>query len=298
MLKSTTEAGAAYSVSAQSTSSLGGGPCTNVTVNTTGPNGQISIGDCIRTPATALLLGVSCNSGLLTVAGETPAGSTSVKLSLSNGTAITIPVTVLHAAALKGTGWAFTALKGPAPVPTRAVALNSSGTRVALEKLTILADCTQNPISDATKTLLASAKTSAGTPFTIVANHYREYGHVYFCLDGGLPSSGTAQSSAAVICPAQLPGPYGAGQFITCKPTQFELIYGLLRDPTDTVKMSANGKPLAVTQTPLPVSVHATGDLVYASAPLTTVTVKVLGAGGAAVSSETVGSADQAKSCT
>jgi hypothetical protein len=126
---------------------------------------------------------------------------------------------------------------------------------------------TQCPMRFLAVRQLANGRLPGRRTFTIVGERYRFQCRLYFSLadsinvPGEPPGSGGGGGSNPSESPGVLAWSYGG----PCGPHPSVLVYGLLRAPSDSVRVREGHRTIVLRHAPIPAVLHAGGVLVYAS---------------------------------
>ncbi len=144
-------------------------------------------------------------------------------------------------------------------------------------KLPRIVECTRHPLKylpGGVRTLVRES-VPQGPTFAIVGEAYRFLGHVYFDLkihveaeaESEFGGSGSGSGSGFFVGGVRgKPSPFSPEFETVCKPHPYEIVYGLLKAPRDTVlARSAAGASTPLREVAIPANMHAHGDLVYAA---------------------------------
>jgi hypothetical protein len=235
---------------------------------------------------------VHCNAGLLTVEANLLPSTQSVRLLVSDGSTITSPAIRIPARLGGPAGFYYQAVRGPSPIPVSLTELNASGDTLAVLKLPAVVECTKHPVKYVPKGIveLAHASLPQGPSFTIRGEAYRKLGVRHFELKLALSNEQLLFGSGSSF-EASVEGPeigngvfdpntqaFGTGgqAFASqassgCQPQPYAIVYGLLKDPRDTVLARVSGTLIPLHEVAIPARLHAGGLLAYgAFSPLPT----------------------------
>jgi hypothetical protein len=214
---------------------------------------------------------VNCQEGELIITGSTRPRTRRVRLLLSNGHSIESSVALIPRRLGGPTGVYYQSLRGPAPIPVSLVELDAHGSTVRVLRLNRIHGCTTHPfkrLPPGRTTLARGSVPDSGPSFTIVGERYRLLGHTHVGFHLGLSSLSPALNALLESAPPFPAFSRGAAAFTheestECEPHPYEIVYGLLDDPRDTVlaRTSEGLVPLASVQ--LPPAFHTTGALAY-----------------------------------
>ncbi len=216
---------------------------------------------------------VDCNSGLLTIQANTLPAARRVRLLLSDGRTIASPAIAIPARYGGPAGLYYQVVRGPAPIPVSLTELDRRGHALRTDRLPRIVECTKHPLKylpGGIRTLVRS-RIPGGAPFTIEAQRYRFLGKVHLDLktyvetesaSGGF-ALGEQSSGAIVLPPGRARKIFAPEEASGCKPKPYVIVFGVLKQPGDTVlARTATGLvPLHVQ--PMPASLHAGGALAW-----------------------------------
>jgi hypothetical protein len=253
-------------------------------------SGNSSSGTCFSRGEAPRAPSVSCNEGKLAVEALLPAATHSVRLLLSDGRRITSPTLAIPPNAGGPLALYYQVVRGPSPIPVSLTELDAHGRALRIVRLHAVVECTRNPIKylpGGLRTLVRGA-IPHGPRFSIVAERYRFLGRVYFALkartsegssSGGSIGPGAASPAARAFSREQASG---------CRPQPWDVLYGVLHDPRDTVLVRVAGRLVTLGKVAIPASLHAGGVLAYTALSGSPTEVIVRGPGGARVGSESL----------
>jgi len=259
---------------------------------------------------------VQCNSGLLTVEASLLSATRSVRLLLSNQRTVTSAALRVPTHRGGPAGLYYQVVRGPSPIPVSLSELGAQGNTLTVLKLPAVVECTKNPVKYAPGGIVRLVHESLpqGPTFTIRAERFRKLGTSYFELNaevseqrlfsvggGGslFGSESEPASSVGLLGRAIRVGGLEGSAFAPhtsdgCEPEPYAIVYGLLKDPRDTVLARVSGKLVSLRKVAIPTHLHAGGVLAYgAFSPLPS-ELLVRGPGGKIIASENRGEAAQA----
>jgi len=242
-----------------------------VTVGYGGIGGENSTGWCERN-SKAANPSVDCNDGRLTVSSSTLPDTTLVRLRLSNGhTIASAPIRVPKR--LGGPfGIYFQVVRGPSPIPRLLTEFDASGHVLRITHLPRVVECTRHPIKylDGGPETLATGTVPGGPRFSIIGRRYRFLGKVYFELKVHVVQERTRglahlleSSGEITFGSSKLRRVFAPEQETSCVPHPYEIVYGWMHEPRETVVAEGAGPPAPLTAVPLPASLHERGELLY-----------------------------------
>jgi hypothetical protein len=242
---------------------------------------------------------VNCNGGLLSIEAQTLPRARSVRLRLSNGRQITSRVAIVPPGRGGPTGLYYQVVRGPSPVPVSLSELDARGRVLRTVELRRVAECAAQPVHylpGGLRTILR-ARAPGGPAFSIVGQHYRFQGHVYFDLsielgeeanlggaDGSIISVGNIGSSSG-----RRPSPFSSQIEEGCRPHEYAVVYGLLKAPGDIVFARIAGALRPLRHVHIPASLHADGVLAYIALPSVPVELLVRTPDGRTIATEKLG---------
>lgn len=265
--KGKTAAGGEYEVlletKEESSSGWRHGPCSpqnplNIRILTTA-GGAVS--GCYPRTAGALPPMVNCREGLLTIETQTPPGVQSVRLRMSNGRQITSPVATVPAQLGGPTGFYYQVVRGPTPIPVSLAELDMNGRVLRMVKLHRFAGCTKHLLKFLHHgiRILVHSRVPRGPAFSIKGEAYRFLGHIHFALAVEVTNGAGGGESPS----GRKPSLFSWAVWRACKPHPYAILYGLLKNPSDTVLARTAGTLRRLRRAPIPAYLHAGGVLVY-----------------------------------
>jgi hypothetical protein len=233
---------------------------------------------------------VHCISGLLIAEADLLPSTRSVRLLLSNGHTITSPAIRVPDRLGGPAGLYYQAVRGPSPIPVSLTELDAHGHSLAVLHLPAVVECTKNPVKYVPGGIvrLVHEAVPPGPPFTIRAERYRKLGTAHFELKlevsneellGGdqFETGEEAGRVQEVVGPGREaiprfePRAFAPQTSGTCKPQPYEIVYGILKAPRDTVLARVSGRLVPLRKVAIPMRLHAGGVLAYGVfAPLPT----------------------------
>lgn len=219
---------------------------------------------------------VNCNAGLLTVEASLLPGARSVRLRLSDGRTITSPAIIVPARLGGPAGLYYQVVRGPSPIPVSLTEFDGSGNTLTVLKLPRVVECTKRLIKffPGGNVRLVHGSVRQGPSFTIRAEHFRELGQAHFELkfevsneEEGFLGLGAGGAGAALEegIGSQRGGAetFEAHSSTGCKPQPYAIVYGLLKNPHDTVLAQVSGNLVPLKEVAIPARMHAGGVLAY-----------------------------------
>jgi hypothetical protein len=113
---------------------------------------------------------------------------------------------------------------------------------------------------------LAHGKLPGGQSFTIIGERYRFEGRLYLSLAISVNRPGTPPGGGGggSFNPSESPGVLAWTGMYACAPP-YAVVYGLLRAPSDSVRVRKGHRTTVLRHAAIPAPLHAGGVLVYAS---------------------------------
>jgi len=204
---------------------------------------------------------VNCNEGLLTIFGQMPPGAQSVRLRMSNGRQIISPVAIVPAQLGGPIGFYYQVVRGPTPIPVSLAELDTNGRVLRVVKLHRFVGCIKHLLKflhHGIRTLIHS-HVPGGPAFSIKGEAYRFLGHIHFALAVEITNGGGGSESPS----GHKPNLFSWAVWRACQPHPYAILYGLLKDPADTVLARTPGTLHALRHVAIPAHLHAGGVLVY-----------------------------------
>lgn len=219
---------------------------------------------------------VSCSEGLLKIESEVPSATRTVDLRMSDDAQV-VSRPLLVPRRLGGpAAFYYQAVRGPSPVPVSLTERDAQGRTLRMLKLRRIVGCTRHPVKYVRggRLTLVHGSTPQGPSFSIVGERYRLFGHLHAQLklitgEASTPSGEGEEedieqaTSGSVPIPTRRMTPLDSEISAGCHPHQYSILYGLLRQPRDTVLAKIGGRLVPVSRVRLPSSLHAAGVLVY-----------------------------------
>ncbi len=220
---------------------------------------------------------VNCHEGLLTIEAEVPTATREVDLHMSDNRQI-VSRPVLVPRRLGGpAALYYQAVRGPSPIPVSLTERDAHGNPLRVLELHRIVGCAQHLVKylPGGKRTLVRASTPTGLRFSIVGERYRRLGrlHIQLKLATGeqATSSGEGEEEEGegegpgepVAVPVRHAAPLDSKILAGCYPHEYSILYGLLKNPRDTVLAKVAGELAPVPRVRIPGSLHAGGQLVY-----------------------------------
>ena len=204
---------------------------------------------------------VNCNEGLLTIFGRMPPGVQSVRLRMSNGPQITSPVAIVPAQLGGPIGFYYQVVRGPTPIPVSLAELDTNGRVLRVLKLHRFVGCTKHLLKFLQHGIraLVHSRVPGGPAFSIKGEAYRFLGHIHFALSVEITNGGGGGESLS----GRKPNLFSWAVWRACQPHPYAIIYGLLKNPSDTVLARTSGTLRRLRRAPIPAHLYAGGVLVF-----------------------------------
>ena len=212
---------------------------------------------------------VECEGKALTIELRTVAAARRVRLTLSDGRRVSSPVAHVPGKLGGPAGVYYQAVPASAGAPRRLEELGARGRVLRTIALGHTPRCPRPPVEEPkrrTRALATGALPGGGT-FTIDGTDTTYEKHASFALRAEietLASSAGFSESSESSRPARKFTP----QLETaCQPSEFAIVYGLLRQPGDVVLARTTTGLVALRKVRIPKALHAGGVLAYAALP-------------------------------
>jgi hypothetical protein len=198
----------------------------------------------------------------------------SVRLLLSDGRTITSPAIRVPTRLGGPAGLYYQAVRGPSPIPTTLTELDAAGHTLVVLNLPAVVECFKKVrrYLPGGVVHLVQQGLPQGPTFVILAERYRELGHVHFELklnDSREAVLGSDSGGGRIVEKVEegLDGPgktvFAPRASTSCEPQPSALVYGLLKDPGDTVLAQVSGGLVSLQKLAIPAHLHAGGVLAY-----------------------------------
>jgi hypothetical protein len=236
--------------------------------------------------------------GLLTIEAQTLPSARSVRLNLSDGRQITSRVAIVPAKLGGPAGFYYQVVRGPSPIPTSLTEVDANGRALRTVKLPRTAECVTRSLTRLHRMIrtIASGSLPQGPSFSIDGERSRRFSiggerssaisatHFELSVEvaaeeeggdliGG--SGGIALIGSSVGGPpTPKSSPFELQMSTGCEPHEYTILFGLLRDPADTVLARSSGSLQRFRRVSIPDSLHVRGVLAYI--PLAAVPSEVL----------------------
>jgi hypothetical protein len=185
-----------------------------------------------------------------------------VRLLLSGGRAISSHTIAIPAHLGGPAAFYFQAVKRGAAVPLALTELSANGKVLGTLPLTSAPVCVRHGVHFLHHGIvhLAHGQVPGGPRFAIKGEAYAYNGPAYFSLSIEL-ANGSGGGGGLSGADPEL---FERALWNKCSPVQYEIVYGVLKDPADHVLARVNGATVALSSAPIPARLHAHGDLTYA----------------------------------
>ncbi len=224
---------------------------------------------------------VQCHGNALTIDAQTLPRTRTVRLRLSNGRQITTRVALVPAKLGGPAGFYYQAVRGSSPIPVELTEVDAHGNVLRTLRLPRTAACVQQrpKLLPGGHRTIARGTLPQGPGFSITGERYSVTGKIHFGLGVEVAANAEAggliggDSTIAVGVepkpkPKPTPSPPFALQLKTgCEPHEYAILYGILKDPTDTVLARSSGRPQPLRRVRIPASLHVHGVLAYIALP-------------------------------
>lgn len=221
---------------------------------------------------------VECHNGLLVIEAQTLPAARSVRLKLSDGRMITSPVAIVPRRLGGPAGFYHQAVHGPSPTPISMAEINAHGRVIRTVKLPQRAHCAkpQQVERPATPRPIVTAKISGYPAFAIIGERQPsrkdtitvESSSDLGAFGGALLEMPPHGSGLTVpTAPARHSKPLRAQVYWSCRPHDYAIAYGILRDPRDQVLARVRGRFVPLQAAHIPGSLHLSRVLAYAVLP-------------------------------
>jgi hypothetical protein len=195
---------------------------------------------------------INCNEGLLTLEAYTGAAVRRARLTLSDGHTIVSRVFQIPKRLGGPVGVYYEVVRGPRPIPVSLTELDAHGRVLRVLKVHSLVECTRHPLKDlpgGVRTVVSDRVPDGGPPFSIRSERYRFLAHVYLDFHISVEEEGSATfggfaegSSEEFLTSPRKPSAFSPDISNGCLPHPYEILYGLLAHPRDTVLAGASGR--------------------------------------------------------
>jgi hypothetical protein len=216
---------------------------------------------------------VECDEGLLTVEAQTSPRARRARLTLSDGRHVVSRVAVVPARLGGPIGVYYQAVWGPKPIPTSLTELDARGRALRTVPLEPQKRCVKGKPSfvvGPTRTI-ARGSVPQGPTFAIIGERSGEEGAEQLQLRVDVEGEPTEGSSVLIAFPARVgasvstrPSTFAVQTSTGCRPHEYAILYGVLRDPKDTVWARSGGQLTQLSEARVPAILHAHGVLAYA----------------------------------
>lgn len=217
---------------------------------------------------------IKCSQGLLTIRTEVEPATRTVDLRMSNGTQIVSRPTLVSRR-LGGPGaFYYQAVRGPSPIPVSLTERDAHGNALRSVKLSRIVGCSKRPVKylQGGKQTLVSGQAPQGPHFAIVGERYRLFGRLHLQLklttgEGLISTSddeeGMEDPNESFAVPVKRATPLDSESSAGCRPHEYSIFYGLLRQSRNVVLAKVSGTLVPLSRVRLPASLHMRGVLVY-----------------------------------
>ncbi len=212
---------------------------------------------------------VECEGKALTIELRTVAAARRVRLTLSDGRRVSSPVAHVPGKLGGPAGVYYQAVPGSAGAPRRLEELGARGRVLRTIALAHTPRCPPRPVEEPKRRTraLATGALPGGATFTIDGTGTTYEKHTSFALRVELETfasfAGFSESSGSSRAPRRFTPQLETG----CQPSEFAIVYGLLREPGDVVLARTTTGLVPLRKVKIPKALHAGGVLVYAALP-------------------------------
>jgi hypothetical protein len=216
---------------------------------------------------------VECDEGVLTIQAQTLPRARRVRLGLSDGRQLISRVAVLPARLGGPAGFYYQAVRGPSPIPVSITELDARGRPLRTLALEPQKGCVRGKptFTSGPSRMIASGSVPQGPTFTIIGERAGENGETHLELRAdieGKPAEGAsyiiALRAKAIAAASARSHAFTAQTSTGCRPQEYAILYGVLRDPRDTVLARNGGQLTRLRKVRIPSVLHARGVLAYA----------------------------------
>jgi hypothetical protein len=215
-----------------------------------------------------------CEEGHITVEGFLPATVHRVQLLLSDGHTIDSRVLAIPKRLGGPLSFYYQVVRGPSPTPVSLTEIDGSGHTIAVRRLDQVTGCVEHRLEKlaAGRTVVRGQVSDGGPSFTITVQREREGERSFLVLGERVSGASDGALGSSSESEAESPEPIGppAGPLFArkgsgdCQPHPYEILYGLLTGPQNTVLAETTAAALIpLTRVRLPHALHTKGVLVY-----------------------------------
>lgn len=217
---------------------------------------------------------IKCSQGLLTIRTEVEPATRTVDLRMSDGTQIVSRPTLVSRRLGGPDAFYYQAVRGPSPIPVSLIERDARGNVLQTVKLSRTIGCSKHPVKylQGGKQTLVSGQAPQGPHFAIVGERYRLFGRLHLQLKlttgEGLVSTsedeeGVESPNESFAVPVKRATPLDSESSAGCRPHEYSIFYGLLKQSRDVVLAKVSGAFVPLSRVRLPASLHMRGVLVY-----------------------------------
>jgi hypothetical protein len=241
---------------------IGCAPDRPLNVNIISSEGD-GISGCYSSSESSAPADASCTEGVWTIDARTLPAATAVRLTLSDGHKITSRPAIVPPQLGGPLGLYYQVVRGPT-VPASLAELDARGKVIRFSKLHAFAGCTKHLLKFLPGGIrpLVRGRVPGGPSFTIKGEAYRFVGHIKFALSVDINNGGGGGESLS----GKRPSVFSWATFRGCQPHAYVILYGLLKDPADSVSARTAGTVQPLRRAAIPAHLHAGGALVYLAA--------------------------------
>jgi hypothetical protein len=222
---------------------------------------------------------VECDEGVLTIEAQTVPRARRVRLTLSDGRQIVSHVAVLPARLGGPAGFYYQAVRGPSPIPVSITELDAHGRTLRKQALEPYKGCVKGKptFTVGPRRTIVRGGVPQGPPFSIIGERAGEEGatrlELHVEVEGALADEGSAtyiafdaRARASARLRAAVTsrvGGFGVQTRTGCRPHEYAILYGVLRDPRDEVLAREGAQTTVFGKARIPAILRARGVLAY-----------------------------------
>ncbi len=204
---------------------------------------------------------LGCTEGLWTITLQTLPTAKEVRLTMSNGRTFTSQVAFVPPQLGGPVGFYYQVVRGPSPLPVSLTELDEHGNSLRVVKLHPFKGCIKHLLKFLPGGIrsLAQDRVPDGPSYSIQGEAYRFLGRIHFALSVRIKHGGGGSESPS----GRKPSVFTWATFTGCQPHPYAIVYGLLKQTTDTVFARTAGHLRMLRRASIPAHLHASGMLVY-----------------------------------
>lgn len=223
---------------------------------------------------------VDCTEGVLTITAILPGDVRSVRLVLSNGRKVASPAAIVPKRLGGPAGFYYQALRGPTPYPVSIVEVAEGGKALRTVKLPARTHCERRPATKYPKggiRKIATGKVPHGPKFAFTGEREPHHHTLSIAIEvaingvaraGYTPLYGAAPGGEYLSVPeggAPHRKPFASAVFSFCRPHEYAIVYGVVRDVKDQVLARSEGHLVRLREVRIPKSLQVPGRFAYAA---------------------------------